>query len=60
MSKVCPNGHKRTPENLLLIEQLWVDAKGEPQVGFAKHCRACSRISEAKRYKAKKEAKLVA
>ena len=56
ISKICPNGHKRTPENLVLIEQLWVDASGEPQVGLAKHCRVCSRLDTAKRYKAKKEA----
>jgi hypothetical protein len=57
MSKVCPNGHKRTPENLLLIEQLWVDAKGEPQVGLTKHCRPCKRIDVSKRYWAKKAAR---
>jgi hypothetical protein len=54
ISEVCPNGHKRTPENLYLAEQLWVDVSGEPQVGLAKHCRVCKRLDMASRYKPRK------
>jgi len=60
ISAVCPNGHKRTPENLRLVEQLWVDSKGEPQVGVTKHCRHCARIVTAKLYRANKELKKLA
>lgn len=59
ISKVCPSGHERTPENLLLIESLWVDVKGEPQISLVKHCRPCKRLDLANRRKAKKEARAV-
>jgi hypothetical protein len=55
VSEACPRGHKRTPDNVLMVKLSGVDSEGNPKAWVAKGCRVCKRLERNRRYHAGKK-----